>query len=367
MGKKRFFDDRLKYLSFIQNTGEKKAISEKIYSHIASLSQNKSYLRVLDAGTGDGTIFSNIVKSFHRYHPYTSLLITGKEVSYEDLKNTLEKTPDRFVEHPNLLITMSNVKFSELGSIESSNKIKDKRVKKFNLVLKSDNSYDFNSQISGAKLGNFIKKNWGIEIDNRGRTSYSSPCIIRIYREDNERHLKQFIGNDYKNNKYDLIVASQAYRAASSVKVNVNNVIGPLMRLLNKSGKLIVTHSCGGESVQRILKLAFKNREAFPNTAKDIIEYLKDNPFGENNIFKFVNPVIYYFKFRKSPDQTVTELFGHNTDAKWANILYVGQIPEKDILNIEADQRLYNKVKRAINNSGKIQFKNEIFSIVRQR
>ena len=27
MGKKRFFDDRLKYLSFIQNTGEKRAIS----------------------------------------------------------------------------------------------------------------------------------------------------------------------------------------------------------------------------------------------------------------------------------------------------------------------------------------------------
>ena len=30
MGKKRFFDDRLKYLSFIQNTGEKKAISKEI-------------------------------------------------------------------------------------------------------------------------------------------------------------------------------------------------------------------------------------------------------------------------------------------------------------------------------------------------
>ena len=56
MDKKRFFDDRLKYLSFIQNTGEKKAISERIYSHIAGLSLNKSYLRVLDAGTGDGTI-----------------------------------------------------------------------------------------------------------------------------------------------------------------------------------------------------------------------------------------------------------------------------------------------------------------------
>ena len=71
MGKKRFFDDRLKYLSFIQNTGEKKAISDQIYPHISSLSQNKSYIRVLDAGTGDGTINSNIIKSFHRYHPYT--------------------------------------------------------------------------------------------------------------------------------------------------------------------------------------------------------------------------------------------------------------------------------------------------------
>ena len=70
MGKKRFFDDRLKYLSFIQNTGEKKAISEKIYPYIRNLTQNKSYLRILDAGTGDGTIKSNIIKSFHRYHPY---------------------------------------------------------------------------------------------------------------------------------------------------------------------------------------------------------------------------------------------------------------------------------------------------------
>ena len=54
---------------------------------------------------------------------HTPLLITGKEISYEDLKNTLEKMPDRFVEHPNLLVTMTNVKFSELGLIESASKL----------------------------------------------------------------------------------------------------------------------------------------------------------------------------------------------------------------------------------------------------
>ena len=89
--------------------------------------------------------------------------------------------------------------------------------------------------------------------------------------------------NDILDN-YDLIIASQAYRAASSVKLKVSNVIGPLMRLLNQSGKLLITHSLGGENVQKILKVGFKDIEAFPNEAKNIIEFLKNNPFGENNI-----------------------------------------------------------------------------------
>ena len=367
MGKKRFFDDRLKYLSFIQNTEEKKAISEKFFSHVAGLSENRSYIRILDAGTGDGTIFSNIIKSFHKYHPYTSLLIAGKEISYEDLKNTLEKVPDRFVEHPNLLITMTNVKFSELGLIECSNTIQDKKVKEFNLILKSNNSFDFNSQITSNLLSNFIKKNWGIEIDNKNKTSYSNPCIIRVYREDNKKHLEKFLENDYKNNNYDLIVASQAYRAAASVEAKVKNVIAPLMRLLNKSGKLLVTHTCGGDFIQKVLKLAFKEKEAFPNTAKDIIEYVKSNPVGENNIYSFSKPSGYYFKFKRVPDQTVTELFGHNIDSKWANILYVGQIPEKDILSLENNQSLMSRIKKAIDGSDQIQFKNELFSITKIR
>tara|TARA_Y100001970_G_scaffold68446_1_gene87164 strand:+ start:2623 stop:3735 length:1113 start_codon:yes stop_codon:yes gene_type:complete len=367
IGKKRFFDGRLKYLSFIQNTGEKKAISQKVYSHISSLSKNKSYIRILDAGTGDGTIFSNIIKSFHKYHTYTSLLITGKEISYEDLKNTLEKTPDRFVEHPNLLITMTNVKFSELALIECSKKIKGKKIKVFNLVLKNNNSFDFHTQITGRLLGNFIKKNWGIEIDKKGATSYSTPCMIRIYREDNEKHLKKFLENDYENNNYDLIIASQSYRAAASVKSKVDNVIGPLIGLLNKSGKLLVTHTCGGEPILKILRVAFKDRDFFPNTAKDIIKFLKDSPFGEASLYSFSKPINYYFGFKRTPDQTVSELFGHNLDAKWSNILYVGQVAEKDIQLLEKNSKLMKKVRKTIDSSNKMLFKNELFTITKVR
>jgi len=365
MGKKRFFDDRLKYLSFIQNTSEKRAISSELTPFIASMPQNRTFLRILDAGTGDGTVKSNVIKTFHKYHPYTSLLITGKEISYEDLKNTLEKMPDRFVEHPNLLVTMTNVKFAELGHIENANKIKNKKVKVHNLILKEDNSFDFHTQINN--LNNFIKKNWGIEIDNKSRTSYSNPCLIRIYREDHKRYLEPFIDNDYENNNYDLIIASQAYRAASAVKTKVNNVIAPLMRLLNKSGRLLVTHSCGEDTVEKILKIAYKDKKPFPNKAKDIIDFLKNNPVGENSRYSFSKPKPYSFKFRRSPDQTVTELFGHGVDSKWANILYIGQIPEKDIQIVEKSPTIYKKVRAAILKEERMFFKNEIFSIRKVR
>ena len=364
MGKKRFFDDRLKYLSFIQNTSEKKAISEKIFKHISSMPRNKSYLRILDAGTGDGTINSNIIKAFHKFHPYASLYMTGKEISYEDLKNTLEKMPDRFVEHPNLVITMTNVKFSELEKIEQEKKLNKKIIKRIDLILDSDNSFDFNQQIQGSKISNFIKKYWGIEIDSNGRTSYSNPCVIRIYRKDQTKYLNSFI-NKKKIIGYDLVIASQAYRAASSAKIKVNNVIGPLMKILNESGVLLITHSCGGKSVQKILKMAFKDKEAFPNTAKDILKYIENNLTSGEKKFKFSKPTSYEFNFKRSPDQTVSELFGHGTDAKWANILYVGQIAEKEIENLEKNVRLLNKVKKQIEKEKELKFENEIFKIQR--
>ena len=87
----------------------------------------------------------------------------------------------------------------------------------------------------------------------------------------------------------------------------------------------------------------------------------------DDNKYKYAKPLSYFFNFKKAPDQTVTELFGHNTDAKWANILYVGQIPDKDIQSLEKNTRLHNKVKKAIDNAGEIQFKNEIFSITKIR
>ena len=97
------------------------------------------------------------------------------------------------------------------------------------------------------------------------------------------------------------------------------------------------------------------------------MEILKNSHFGESGLYSFSKPVSYYFKFKRAPDQTVTELFGHNSDAKWANILYVGQVSEKDIQKLESNPKLRNKVRKTIDNSNQLKFKNELFSITKVR
>ena len=80
----------------------------------------------------------------------------------------------------------------------------------------------------------------------------------------------------------------------------------------------------------------------------------------------FIGFIVNYTKSKRYVDiEDLKDLI--KIDKKKSFYVAVLVDPEKDILNIEANQRLYNKVKKAINTAGKIQFKNEIFSIVRQR
>ena len=199
MSKNRFYDSRLSYLSFVQNTNEKKIISKKIYPYIEKLPKKK-VTRFLDAGIGDGTITSNIIKRFHDVHPNSLLLITGKEISFEDVFNSLIKFPDRFVEHPKLAITLTNMKFAELGLLSPTNE--NLPIIKKNIVLKGKNAYEFEQQLE--KLDSFINKNWGFDIDDNGRTAYVRPCLINIYREDCKELIEKNIPKAHKKNEYDF-------------------------------------------------------------------------------------------------------------------------------------------------------------------
>ena len=358
MSKNRFYDSRLSYLSFVQNTNEKKIISKKIYPYIEKLPK-KRVTQFLDAGIGDGTITSNIIKKFHDVHPNSLLLITGKEISFEDVFNSLIKFPDRFVEHPKLAITLTNMKFAELGLLSPTNE--NLPIIKKNIVLKGKNAYEFEQQLE--KLDSFINKNWGFDIDDNGRTAYVRPCLINIYREDCKELIEKNIPKTHKKNEYDFILASQAYRSRSLTKSKIANVIKPLACALKKNGTLIITHSAGNDSVTSILNNRFVKADLFPDDGRSILKFINQNKSLNGNTYQFSKPKNYSYSFRKIPSEIVNQMSSSSLDSKISNLFYIGQLSNDEKNLILDDQKKINKLKKLILNQDRIIFNNEIFSI----
>jgi hypothetical protein len=109
------------------------------------------------------------------------------------------------------------------------------------------------------------------------------PVVLVIYREDHRFLLDPIIpkpGGTPAN--YDLVIASQPYRARSSLEFKAKRVIGPLARAPGPGGRLIAIQSHGHDPGMEII------RKIWPD----------DNPF----IHDFVGaPPINCAAFRAAP------------------------------------------------------------------
>ncbi|MFP6730551.1 MAG: hypothetical protein VCD50_10365, partial [Alphaproteobacteria bacterium] len=109
----RFFDNREKYLMFVTTCGEKQVTAERIGRELDQLKPRPPAIRLFDAGMGDGTVLSMVLRDIHRRWPTSPIMVVGKEISREDMRITTGKLADRFYEHPQMVIALTNMFYSE--------------------------------------------------------------------------------------------------------------------------------------------------------------------------------------------------------------------------------------------------------------
>ncbi len=364
MSEFRFFDSRQKYLLFVTTTNEKAVVSQKISPIVKSIIPKKPALKIFDAGLGDGTLLMNVLRDCHREFPTIPFLVTGKEVSMEDVRLTIEKLSDRFVEHPNMVFVLTNLHYNEAAFLKSKNIEKQKNMMVEKVPLYGKSSHEFNTQLNN--LDSLLKDTWQVERNSKnGNTTYKQPSIIIIYRKDHDMSLDHIIPKvDDKKINYDLIIASQPYRSRISEKQKVNYVIKPMIESLNNNGKLIVTHAFGNDPATELVKKLWPDDDPFPTLGNKIINYLKENldkSLLQNLIFH--KPEVFKYNLRALPNEIENGISTSLIFSAWNNINYVTQIDDTKTKSAEENGNCFKYLSEILKKNDGLFFNDELLII----
>src|SRR3569623_2635749 len=109
----RFFDNRQKYLLFVNTCSEKWVVASRVALEIGNIHPRPPAVRVFDAGVGDGSVLTREKRSMHDRFTHMPFYIVGKEISLEDVRLSLQKMADRFLEHPQTVLVLTNLAYAD--------------------------------------------------------------------------------------------------------------------------------------------------------------------------------------------------------------------------------------------------------------
>ena len=165
-------------------------VAERIGLEIASLHPRPPGVRVFDAGVGDGTVLSRVMRSLHNRFPTTPLYIVGKEISLEDVRLTLEKMPDRFYEHPATVFIITNMNYAEAPWLMPKSVDAATSMLWHEVSLTGGTSHEFEEQIT--QLQPFLSQHWRTKVSKTsGNPIYEKPVVLVLYRDDYKLLLDQ--------------------------------------------------------------------------------------------------------------------------------------------------------------------------------
>ena len=241
---------------------EKWEVASRVGLELANIHPRPPAVRVFDAGVGDGTVLARVMRSMHDRFPTTPFYIVGKEISLEDIRLTLHKMADRFVEHPSTVLVLTNLAYAEapwlaVKSLSAATSLVWKE-----LAMEGNTAHSFEKQITD--LEPFLAENWKARVSAKsGNPVYERPVILVIYRNDHRFLLDQIVpkpGGTVAD--YDLVIASQPYRARASLEFKAKRVLAPLARALGPGGRMIAIHSYGHDPGMEIIHKGLAERQS---------------------------------------------------------------------------------------------------------
>ncbi len=367
----RFYDNRQKYLAFVTTCNEKSVIAQRAAQELEHIRPVPPALTIFDAGMGDGTVLSRLMRTHHHRGPTLPLLAVAKEISLEDVRLGLEKMPDRFVEHPPTVFVVTNLNYSEAprlmpGDPQGADALNWQEVR-----LKGRTSHDFSEQID--KLASMLAFGWQTKLSPRtGNPVYARPSVLVVYREDQRFILDRVIPRPGQTpDQYDLIVASQPWRARMPADFKAQRVLAPLARRLAPHGRLLVIQSYGRDPALEIVRRLWPDENPFQVDRRQLLAALKAELGREAGDYSLAVPAddksIFQYQMHTLPTEIGDRIGTSTLLAAWNAAIYVNQIEDERLEEVVAGGKYMEATQAVLKKHGGLWFNDEAFVVSRRQ
>jgi hypothetical protein len=367
----RFYDNRQKYLLFVTTCGEKWTIANRVALELQNIHPRPPAVRVFDAGVGDGTVLTRVMRAMHARFPTLPFYVAGKEISLEDVRLTLEKMPDRFFEHPATVLVLTNLYYSEAPWLTTRSHQAASSFVWHELALTGNSAFDFEEQI-GA-LQPMLADVWKAGISRTsGNPVYERPVVLVIYRDDHRFLLDQVIPRrGAANAEFDLVIASQPYRARASVEFKASKVVAPLARALGPGGRLIAIHSHGNDPGLEIIQKVWPGDNPFTTDRHQLLKAVKQalGPAARNLNFNAYSDERSLFRYdmHTLPNEISNAIGTSTLFAAWNAAIYVAQVEDERLEAVVKSGEYLDATREVLMRHGGLWFYDESFVISRRR
>ena len=190
--------------------------------------------------------------------------------------------------------------------------------------------------------------------------------VLVIYRDDHRFLLDPIIprpGGTLAN--YDLVIASQPYRARASLDFKAKRVIGPLARALGPGGRLIAIHSHGNDPGMEIIQRVWPDDNPFIHDRHQILKAVKHDLGAAGRELNFNayadNRSLFRYDMHTLPSEISESSIGTSTlFAAWNAAIYVAQVEDDRLGGVVADGRYIDATGAVLRERGGLWFYDEV-------
>lgn len=367
----RFYDNRQKYLAFVSTCNEKSAVARRAGRELATLHPTPPAFRLFDAGMGDATVLARLMRHVHALHPTVPLMAVAKEISLEDVRLGLEKMPDRFVEHPSTVLVLTNLNYAEAPRLLPRDVQAAAAFNWQEVRLTGTSSHDYAEQIEA--LHSTLAYGWQTRPSGKtGNPVYMRPTVLVIYRDDHKFLLDNVIpkpGRIVEN--YDLILASQPWRARMNAQFKAQRILAPLARALAPGGKLLAIQSCGRDPALELVQRVWPNEHPFDVDRHQLLAALKAELGKDTRDFALPtvpdDRAVFRYDMHTLPSEIGDRVGTSTLFAAWNAAIYVAQIEDERVEKAVQNGDYLDATAEILRKHGGLWFNDESFVVTRRR